>query len=547
MTLFPWLKNKDRFFGYKLAIFTIAFSYAFFLSFGLALWDDDFTSWISKINTQTFTSIFLEILSPISTQPEYWGFNERPLEKLLYKLGLVISGRSSWAYFALKSVFFAGMCLFTFLWCERIQASSKKKSSWLSGAITVFFMLSPGVAASHVLLQDFAPVAEFFILSSSYYMWKIIETTPQEWRFKDILFLPSKEKNVWMLCWLVLAFWTYLGFKAKADVKLLPLIVGLYILYLRPRQIFLFTGPLVLMGLLAVPWGPGLFSKVPPFLPGSSGSEISWMWQPASLERLRDFIWSQEVYSFSDSWKTPTLALSGIFGPFLLFGLMVLYFCSPRRFSIRNIFSIKTSVGRARFFCLIWLAVIALGVSALPEINYTFRVRYGILTTLPACFLLITLIAHFFKYQKKKLNRYFLILIFIILFGLQTALNFSRSVEVRKNYAAVITAVDQVYSYVEANTNITTLILFPDFLPYDYWRGVSPAIDNKISLRSTEDFKQFVNINAHYISWSKLDFPELNLLSQFSACNDDGPFERIFGCAQTSISYLYENQQMRQN
>src|SRR5690606_19438220 len=44
-------------------------------------------------------------------------------------------------------------------------------------------------------------------------------------------------------------------------------------------------------------------------------------------------------------------------------------------------------IDRARIFVLVWTAVIFVGVSALPAINYTFRVRYGILTMGPVSLL----------------------------------------------------------------------------------------------------------------------------------------------------------------
>ncbi len=59
---------------------------------------------------------------------------------------------------------------------------------------------------------------------------------------------------------------------------MVPAVFALYVLLTRPWQLGYFAIPLLAMGLLAIPWGPEILAELRPWLPGSGGSEISWMY-----------------------------------------------------------------------------------------------------------------------------------------------------------------------------------------------------------------------------------------------------------------------------
>src|SRR3954463_10234531 len=80
-----------------------------FFGQGIPLWDDDFTSWFWKIQDKSIFQTLLEIVSPISTQPQYWGFNERPIQALVYQFFYLVSGYESWSYMLFKSLVYAGL------------------------------------------------------------------------------------------------------------------------------------------------------------------------------------------------------------------------------------------------------------------------------------------------------------------------------------------------------------------------------------------------------------------------------------------------------
>ena len=240
--------------------------------------------------------------------------------------------------------------------------------------------------AAFLLYQDFAPVAELLFLALTYWIWREVERTPADWR--GFPRWGDADQRRWLLRWTLVAVATYLGYKSKADLKLIPAIFGAYVLLVRRRQLGFFLVPLVQMGLLAVPWGPGIFGKLPPFLPGSQGSEIGYMWQPASADRLLEYLWDSRPYELVASLTRSTIALSGILGPFLIAGILVFLIWRIEGIDLVPWTRLETTIDRSRAFALIWTAAMLAGISALPAINYIFRIRYGILHMVPVSLLL---------------------------------------------------------------------------------------------------------------------------------------------------------------
>ena len=156
------------------------FVYAFFFSQGIPLWDDDFTSLFWKIKDTSVWKHVWDWLSPISSQTENWGFNERPAQRVIYKIFQSISGYESWSFFLFKDLVLAGLIGASYLWARRlVPESAAGRLAALAGALT--FLFAPGTMAAHIMHQDLAPLAELLFFALTYVIWAEVERTPEPW------------------------------------------------------------------------------------------------------------------------------------------------------------------------------------------------------------------------------------------------------------------------------------------------------------------------------------------------------------------------------
>lgn len=505
------------------------FLWALFLTQGLPLWDDDFTSWIKRYQDRSTWLLFWDALSPLSTQPQHWGFNERPVQMILYRLAEVLSGDRGWAYFGIKSLTLSAMGVGVAAWiAELSRGITRRFEPALMGALIC--VVSGVTSAALVWHPDYAPLAEAWFLWSGLALWRHLEK------------LRAGEPVSHVRAFLIAAA-VVIGYRTKADLKLLPIIAGTYVLFfpeLRARW-RKWVGPFVLMGLYLVPWGKGSVSQLPPFLPGSGGSSVGWMWQPASLDRLKDFFWLRESWGFADQWLAPSLALFWNAAFFILAGLVFLVWRSGRQLDSLPWTRLSHSWEHARLWVIIWGGWMTLAVAALPAINYTFRVRYGILLWVPFSILLGGGLAHVFAASStKKLPRglaYFLVGCFV----LQSGLNLNKALRARHDLGAVMVAVDRAYRAVDARYPQGKLVDFPDFRPYDWRPASSLAVQNAQVLSRVEDIRSYAQpgIPTLALSWNPSFWEELDFEEFFSGCPGGVLFDALMGCSAGEGVYLY--------
>lgn len=527
------------------ALMLAGFLYAAFLVQGLPLWDDDFTSWFWKIKDQSIWTTLGQWLSPISTQPEYWGFNERPVQALVYQIGYIISGYEAWSYFLYKSLVFAALGYMAYLWGQRLMPASSRgaaRGGALAGA--VLLLLAPGTAASHVIHSDLATTAELWFLILTYWIFAEIEKTPVAWRGWPSL--EQAAQRAWLKRWFVISLCVYLAYKSKADLKLIPGILALYILIVRRHQLRFFAWPVGWMVLLAIPWGGKIFGQLPPFVPGSQGSEIGWMWQPASVSRLLDFFWTPGPYEPGSALREPTLSLAGVLGPYLLAGLLAFGLWLRRRggwrLPLTSLVRPTKPEARARVFALVWFLCVAVGISALPGINYLFRIRYGLLPMVPVSLLLAWGIGRFIEAAQKReksgrLPRW-AVALGVVLFSIQASANLARSIKYRRDLGQVMVAVDQVYAAVGERYPTDPLALLPDFRPYDYRPGGPPAVLARVWLTDLAELAKFPAGKTSVISWRPSLWQGLEVVDRLPGCRSGVLFDWLFPCAPGSGAVL---------
>jgi tetratricopeptide (TPR) repeat protein len=525
---------------YRSTLLVGGFLFAVFILQGLPYWDDDFASVLTPNQSRSLFHLFLQWLSPIFTgsmnygMADRWGFQDRPVQFIAYKISYLIAGYDPWPYSLFKCACFAGLGVMIYSWALRLQKEGQdnRKAAF---AASVFFLVTPGPVASMVWLTDFAPAAELAFLVLTFILWKKIEETPVEW--VSLRPLADSGKRKWLWTWIGLSFAVYLGYKTKADLKLIPAILAAYIFLVRRRQWRLFGIPIGLMMVLSVPWHRGIFTERPPFLPGSRPSNVGFMWQPARFSALREFLWSPDRYDFMGSLRGNTISLAGLFGPFLLGALLVFVLWRARAFSGANWKVLETPRARAVLFQLLWFGAILAGMSSLADLNNFFRVRYGILMLVPATILLAWLLG-LFNESLTLLPRW-AAAGFVALFLVQAGVNSSASMWHRRELGRVMTAMDQGYSYVDEVFPNGELALWPGLRSYDYRPDASKAVRDRDPLARPEDLiRRHTPGKTLALSWEPSHLEQLDYISYFSGCRPTTLFDRIFPCEPGSGLYL---------
>ncbi len=487
------------------------------LTEGISYWDGDFTIFFRAIDGKPLWKLLVDLVSPLSSDSRNWGFLDHTLQLVIYKASYMVVGYSSWPYVWLRIFVYAGIGWMIALWSMRLLPS-EPRSKWTAGAVALLFLMAPGPTASMSWIADFAPFAEFAFASLSFLLWVEIERTPVDWttfRFGDA----SVARRRWLLRWLGLALLLDLGYKTKGDVKLVVAVVAAYVVLVRPRQCRVFFPPLTIMALLAVPWNPGIFHRLPPFLPGSQGASESFMWQPAKLGRLMEFIWSSRPYDLQAS----SMSLAGQLGPFLLTALVIGYFIHPLPDGALPWRSTwrwwrETPRRRAHVFVALWLCAILAGATALPELsNYFFRIRYGIMPLLPVSVLLASAMA--WLYSEGSVVPRWLLAVFALLFAAQVVLNADHAVRYRRELGRTEVGVDQAYAWIAKYYPNDDLLLMPGFLAYDYHLDAPKAIRLRRSVGNVGEVLALSRPNgATVLSWEPSPSPALKEVAQFTGC-----------------------------
>ncbi len=517
-------------------VFIVGSLYGYFFSQGIPLWDDDFASIFDKIQNKTVWQIFLEWVSPISTQPQFWGFNERPVQALIYKIFYFFVGYDSGLYFLYKNLIFGALGWMIYRWSRRLLGEASSLWALLP---TALFLLCPGPMAAHFLHSDLATTSQFLFLFLTYHIWDAVETTPTVWQGLTT----SRECRQWMLRWGGLTLATYLGYKSKADLKLIPAILGLYLLTIpeRRKQWRIFIFPLAGMFLLAVPWGPGIFKQLPPFLPGSHGSEIGWMWQPVTTKKLTDFIWSDFPWDVAFIFKTPTISLAAILGPFVLIPAVIFAIWYAVRSYLRdqNLAESSWPTKRARNFVALWFVVMIFAVGSLPVLNLTFRIRYGILPLVPAILLLAWLLGQVAR--NLKFFPSMTVAAIVACFALQGAIDFYRSVEQRSDLGSVMNAVDRAYEFINDQLPNAKLVSVEGYRSYFYHTDASPVIRERELLDHFESLTtgKYPVGNTYALSWVPTFWDQVEYVAKFSGCRGGVAFNIIADCDNQLQSYLF--------
>lgn len=510
----PWrsLREGDP---WAYAILMLGLLWTAFISQGLPYWDVDFTNFFSVTLNRSLGQLVGDLLSPVSRDPENWGFMDRVVQMLVYKISYSIAGYNSWPYLLFRCFSYGFLAFFTYVWSLRLVpgSSSGRRAAF---AAATFFVIAPGPTAALVWLGDIAVTAEALFLYLTFVIWDEIERTPPEWT--SFLRIPADRRARWAGKWLLLVFLVYIGYKTKADLKLIPVIMGSYVLLLRRGQWKTFLLPVAGMLIMAAPWNPEVFRKPPPFMPGAQGSSTSWMFQGAKIGHVAQFLWSGQPYSIKETFHSAgTTSLAGLLGPFLLTGIAAFLIWRFSRGDQFNPLAHETPADRARIFVMLWAGAMIAATSALPQINEFFQIRYTILTLLPVSLLLAWIFGQF-ALEVPDLPGWALAAgLALLLF--QDASSLCRSIVHRSELGGVTIAVDQTYNYIDHNFPDDELALLPGVLPYDY-HADSVVIHRRDPLSQISDITRHRPGHTVVIGWEPASQPQLPLIRSFTGCGD---------------------------
>lgn len=456
------------------ALFVVALLQCAWLAQGMQLWDDDYTHWLRPALTRPTLSLVADVLSPVSTRPEAWGFDERPLNTLLFWACYQLGGYDPRIFFALHALGLAVCTIMVALWGRRLGANRRG-----AAAAALLFLCGSGPLSAYLILADCSPLSQAWMLVTGWLLLNAVEHRASTGR------------------WAALVVLTYLGYKLKGEIKLLPAIVLLYVAWQRRDQLRRVVFPVAAMVLLALPWSLQLFSHVPPFIPGGKPAPESWMFQAASTRRWREFFWSGQTVGWQP--LDPTLSLLGMLGPFGLLAAALGWSGS------------RGGRSTAAFhFLLVWLAVSCLSLTALPELNYSYRIRYGIFLMTPVCCLLAPALGSGPGWRQA--------LTLLLLFA-QCLLGEARGARLRAGLGRLGVQVHSCYSWLAEHDPQARLGLAPDFLPFDFRPDAPAVITGKQPLRRFEDVAA-LGRGAYLLSWNCPLWEQLELVRADDGARD---------------------------
>ncbi len=224
----------------------LAFIFGLFITWGLPLWNEDYSQW-QVLAGQGWLDLFFQTLSPVLKGPVAYGYSDRPLTVLLYKLSFSVFGEKALPLYVLKC---AGLGLLAAGLAN--LASKLKISPWVTGWGLAALLLSPGVVASLIQLSDLSVVVG--ALEGALALWAIKQVAShRSWKSWGLQFFAA----------------VYVGARLRGDLRLVALALLLWVLidarYRKAPLVTVFAASF----LLSFPWDAGLMR--PTFLAGRSG------------------------------------------------------------------------------------------------------------------------------------------------------------------------------------------------------------------------------------------------------------------------------------
>ncbi len=467
---------------------------AFFFTHGLPLWNDDYSQWLEQAN-RGFLNLLGRLLLPTTIEPQTWGYSDRPVQVLLYKILHLVFGTWGTGFFFVKSVAFGSLCGSLYHFMRRFGI--ERHPAYFSLALFVF---STNTIASLVWHSDFGIYAQLAGLFALMYAFDFIEKGPSTlaiyrkgWSGIPMSFLRFTG---------IFAAAVYFGAKIRGDVRLVPLILLAYLAIYRREKAKVYAPPLALAFAATFPYSGDFFKHLPPFFPGAAGYQ-GVTFGGFSVSRLFEFLFGDFL-----AIRTASLSILGAVGLFFTLGAAVYLGFRIYREQV-------TPPGSKMGFFWVWLGVALLGCATLAKQEHAFQLRYTLIPLVPATFICASVIqAAAREFGRKEWFRP----VFLALFAAQMGLHLFHDYQHRRDMGATQVSVDRMYSAVETDFSGAQLVMLPGFLAYGYKASNSTAIAGRKTLGTAEEITAYPAGSTVAASWNATLDARYVLDRKVSAC-----------------------------
>jgi tetratricopeptide (TPR) repeat protein len=498
----------------EIKIGAIGAAVAFFFTHGLPLWDDDYSQWLTQAHAGIF-GIIKRILLPVTSEPQTWGYSDRPVQVLFYWVLSHVLGTWGTGWFLVKSVVFGGLVGTLYHWARKLGVERAPAI-----AAVALFTFCANVQASLIWHSDFGVYSQLVL--SILLLWSVeqIEKGPRSVTFsRGLGGIPPEFKRF------VVTFFvaTYLGAKLKGDVRLAPLVLMAW-LYLFKRERFkAYWAPFTATFLATLPWSGQLFRLAPPFLGGSGYA--GWTYGSFNLHRVWEFIGADAFYVAG-----APLSLVGASGILVALGLLAYggYRAYQEKLELPD-----EKVG----FFLTWMTLSLLACGAIASQNPTFQLRYTLIPMVPATLLIALLTGAAFRefgrvsYFKEAA---------LAIFAIQCGIHLVHDYQHRRDMGHTVVAIDKIYRTIEEDHPSSSFVLMPGFLNYGYKvASDKPAITGRKGVNGVDAIVQ-ANLppgNTFAASWSSTLDPRMSVAKVATGCGAS-LFDVIFPCSATDGAVL---------
>jgi len=346
-----------------IGIFLAAFFYSSFFLQGLRLFDNDYNQWLRYAREYSFPSILGQIFNPILYD---WNVDFRPTEILIFKGLFSFFGYAAPGYYYFKSLLLAIFAATYFVFLRRYLDNVA-----IAALSALFVIVAESSFASLMWVSDFAVLSELLALIV-YGIFLHLEAT-QDTPNRVLIFSLASIAIVTLIC-----------DRTKANGKLIPAVLFLYVIASDWRKLKKYGWALAVMVITILPWKV-LIDNPAPFLYAKGGTVKPYAWQPASLVQFWNLFGADfQPWSLIHSGHPPVSVL-GIIGFPILYAFIVAMFILKLQ---------PIHVDNTVRLLIIWAFINIAALASYPSLPVHFQARYAIGVLVPTIPLLLLAISN---------------------------------------------------------------------------------------------------------------------------------------------------------